>query len=331
MTKPLSFCITALAVTQFALPAQGWPEIEFTEVMVDPIGPNTNHQKIELRNARNAPINFTGWHLVSTAGTFALPAITMQPYGLAVLHLGQTGTTTATDIYLPSMPGLLGQDTLALFRSAQTTNAADLEDFVAWGGGQTSMVVAIQATQWSFPAASVTLPATEGASIAHYDDVSYGSRNRPEAWFADGTPTIGDINDGGGIFGGAHGCYGPTQMPALGSGAEDNRPWLGEPWLLTVYDLPPTPSLMFVAIGTQPLGSLPLGQFGLTNCWFEVNPYAILATQMPPDSGVLGLALPTDPAFASFELLLQALVTYPGANPANMMATRVTHAHLGSR
>ena len=123
MTKPLSFCITALAVTQFALPAQGWPEIEFTEVMVDPIGPNTNHQKIELRNARNAPINFTGWHLVSTAGTFALPAITMQPYGLAVLHLGQTGTTTATS-FEPNAKNVQRAPVTPVANTARVPNSA---------------------------------------------------------------------------------------------------------------------------------------------------------------------------------------------------------------
>lgn len=331
MTRSSHYRSVLLAVFVSTAPLAAQYGTEFTEVLVDPVGPNAGAQVVELTNQEFLPVDLSGWFLVTSAGSYALPASVLPAQGVAQLHLGQSGTSTPTDLFLPSVPPLASVDSLALFRSAATTNPADLVDFVAWGGGQTSIVVAVQAGQWPSPQDTVPLPGQQGCTIGHFDRVNYGSRDRAAAWFFDCTPTLGARNDGGGIFAGGYGCPGLSYPPQIGSGEEDNRPWIGEPWELDVGYLPATAGPIFVAFGLTDLGNLPLDPFGVPGCFFDVQPITVMTRFMPPLVGVILTSVPNDPGFVGLEFLLQGLVPFPGSNAANMLPTRVIHAHVGSR
>ncbi|MCA8974705.1 MAG: hypothetical protein KDC98_08280 [Planctomycetes bacterium] len=325
-----SFLLPLIALC-LPLGAQGVIRVEFTEVLADPVGPNAGAQVVEVRGSGNVAADFNGWYLVTPAGSYAMPAVVMPHDGIALLHLGQSGTSTPTDLYLPSVPTLTASDSLALFRSAAVTNPADLVDFVAWGGGQGAIATAVLAGQWPSALSSITSTVPEGQTLAHYDDVSYGNRSRPESWFVDGTPTLGLANDGGGIFAGGYGCPQVAYAPQIGSGAENNRPWLGESWRLDVGNLPPVSTWIFVAFGLDSIGSLALDPYGITGCFFEVDPMAVLTRLMPPSYGTIVTQLPANAAFVGLELRLQGVVPVAGANAAGVLVTRELLAYLGSR
>ena len=142
---PLS-CVL-LATTLLGLPLAS-QSIEFTELLLDPLGPNTGAQLVEVRNISNLPQDLTGWHLRTMIYEVAMPPVAIPAYQTAVVHIGQSGTNTSTDLYLPALPEILPFDTLSLFRSAQTQNPADLVDFVSYSGGIVGITVAIAAGQW---------------------------------------------------------------------------------------------------------------------------------------------------------------------------------------
>ncbi len=85
------------------------------------------------------------------------------------------------------------------------------------------------------------------------------------------------------------------------------------------------------AIGETSTPTIFLDPHGITGCYFEVQPLAVFSWPLPPLSGQIALSLPSDPSVVGLELRLQGAVTYPGANAANMLVTRVVHGYLGSR
>lgn len=307
------------------------PRLMITEVLVDPVGANAGAQVVELHNTGNTPIDVTGWHLTSSSASIALPGVVIDPYRIARMHLGRSGTSSPADLFLPAFPELSRTDALGLFQSAQVTDPNALVDFVAWNGGQGSIHVAVQARQWPSTLESVRLPSSEGHTIAHFDAMTYGSPNVPEAWFADGTPTLGLANDGGGLFAGAYGCPALTFGPQVGSGEEDNRPWVGETWHLDIGYLPPSPTTIFLLLGTTSPGSIALDPFGIPGCFLGVNAEIVIPIPMPPLQGEWVTGLPNDPNLVGAEVLMQGVVPFPGANAANVLVTRVMHAFVGSR
>ncbi|MCR9248550.1 MAG: lamin tail domain-containing protein [bacterium] len=306
------------------------PDPEVTEVLYDPVGNNSGQQRLELVNGY-LPVDLTGWTLATSGGAVALPAVTLSPYGVTLLHLGVAGTSTPTDLYLPTAPALGAIDSVALFRTSSTSNHQDLADFVSWNGGTAYIGLAVQARQWPSAQDTVSLPLQAGCTLAHFDQMAYGNRSRPESWFADCTPTLGTKNDGGGLFVYGYGCPQLTYQPTIGSGAEDNRPWIGQPWELDVYALPPVPTTIFVALGFSGLGTLPLDPFGMPGCSFEVDPLVIFARAMPAHIGDIYLSLPNDPGYVGLEIRVQGMVPFPGANAANMLPTREIRGTVGSR
>jgi hypothetical protein len=320
---------TGLLATLLATPVVLAQSVEFTEVLVIPAG-NSTIQIIEVKNFGDA-MNFSGWQLVTPTSTTPLPAISVPADQITLLHLGQSGFSTSSDIYLPTVPGLTPAGSLALFSSPQTNHYADLVDYVSWGGGFHAIGLAVQAGQWPSTAATAPSPLVPGTTIAHYDEVAYGNRNRPESWFLDSTPTLGANNDGAGLFAGAYGCPQLTNAPQLGHGGESNRPWIGEPWPLYTYNMPPTPSSLLLALGTSNSGALPLDYIGIPGCFWDVTADAVVGFAAPASYGPLPLAIPNQANLVGSVFFLQAMVAYPGANPANLLVTRVIHAYVGSR
>lgn len=310
--------------------AQAIQRLEFTEVLVDPIGTNAGTQLVELRNTGNLAVDLSGWRLVTTAGAFVLPPFVVAPDTMLVVHPGAAGTNGAGHLYLPAVPTLATSDALALFRSAAVQNPLELVDFVAWGGGQATMAIAVQAGEWPNPADTVLLPNVAGHSIAHYDEVTYGSRNGSAAWFTDGTPTLGARNDGGGIFAAGYGCPLLLAGPQIGSGADDNRPWIGSTWRLTTSYLPVTPAWLWVAIGLGATGPVPLDPFGIPGCQWEAAPDAVLLRHVTADPDAIFIDLPADPLLVGYRLHVQALVPATG-NAGGWLPTRELIAIPGSR
>lgn len=305
--------------------------VEFVELLVNPVGPDAGAQKVELRNTGNVPADLTGWVLVTAAGTFAMPPVVVPAYDIVLAHVGQTGTSTATAIFLPTLPVLTNSATLALFRSSATSNPGELVDFVSWGGGQTTMALAIAAGQWPNAANTITVPAQEGHTMAHYEHATYVSRSRSESWFVDGTPTLGAANDGGGIFAGGYGCPQLTYGPQLGNGEDDNRPWLGEVWQLGTSYMPVLPTVMWVAFGLQSVGPVPLDPLGIPGCFWETSLDVVAAATISTYPQALQFPLPLQQAFVGSILYYQAAVAAPGTNPAGLLITRAMIAFPGLR
>jgi hypothetical protein len=313
------------------LSAQVLPDVEFTELLVDPIGANAGAQVCELRHTGHVAATLAGWRLVTPAGAFVLPTLSLAPGDVLLLHLGAAGTNTPRDVHLPTVPPLPAAGSLALFRSAALTDPTALVDFVSFGGGQATIGLAVAAGQWPSLQETVPLPAHEGATLAHYDRVTYGSRSEAAAWFADRTPTLGHANDGGGIFAEGYGCPLSLTGPLLGAGEDDNRPWIGANWRLDTGSLPTLPTLLWLAIGVQPIASVPLDPFGIPGCVWSTAPDIVFTRSVATYPGPIFVPLPADPLLVGYPLRLQALVPAPGANAAGLLPTRALLAYPGSR
>lgn len=318
-------------VLSAALAAQTVTTVEFTELLIDPVGPNAGAQIVEMRNTGVTSADLTGWQLVTPAGTFALPPVILPWSGIVLLRLGQSGVSNQLDIFLPTVPALGSAGTLALFRSAATSSANELVDFVAWGGGQATMTIAQLAGQWPHPANQIAVPIVEGHTMAHFEDMTYGSRSEAAAWFADGTPTLGTPNDGGGLFAGTYGCPQLTFGPQIGSGEANNRPWLGESWRLDTSYMPVLPTTMWVAFGLQTLGTLPLDGLGITGCFWDTSLDVVVPVLVSTYPQSFFVSLPNQPSFVGSPLYVQAAVAAPGANPAGLLITRTVFAYPGLR
>ena len=305
--------------------------LDFTEILVDPVGPNVGFQLVEVHNNGNLAVDLTGWVLVSTTGTFALPAVVVPADGIALLHVARAGTNTPSDVYLPAMPALAAADSLALFRTAATSNPADLVDFVSWGGGQGAIGVAVLANQWPSTTDTIVPPATQGSTMAHYDQYVYSSNLGSESWFVDGTPTLGTRNDGGGIFAAGYGCPQLVYPPQIGTGENDNRPWIGETWRLDTSYLPVLPTFVWIAIGLQPFPPLPLDPFGIAGCSWSTSPDLVFAAYVQSYPGPVFVQVPNLQLLVGYQLGVQALVPAPGANAAGLLPTRELWAYPGSR
>lgn len=305
--------------------------VDFTEILIDPIGPNAGHQLVELHNTGNVAADLTGWTLVTPAGTYSMPAVSVAAGAFVLLHVAASGANTMTDLFLPSMPALGNVGSLALFRSGATSNPADLLDFVSWGGGLGAIAVATVANQWPSATDTVQPPTVEGHSLAHYDQYAYASNLGSASWFDDGTPTLGGRNDGGALYVAYYGCPSSAYPPQIGTGENDNRPWLGESWRIDTSYLPVLPTLLWVGIGVQPFGSLPLDSFGIPGCFWSVNADLVFTAFVSTYPGPIHVQVPSHPALIDFRLEVQALVPAPGANAAGLLPTRAIFGYLGSR
>jgi len=304
--------------------------IEVQEVLVDPVGPNAGAQQIELRNLDGLPVDLFGLNLVTSNNALVLPSVVVPGDGVVVLHLGAAGSNSPTDVYLPGAVPLQSSDVVALFRNQNHLDPNAITDFVSFGGGQQAIQVAVTAGIWPGTLDTVALPTVEGASIAHYADYLLGSREDPDAWFADTTPTLGTANDGAGFFAVGIGCFGGIP-PSFTAWTIDDRPWIGRTWQLQLIALPSTASTMLLALGVDgPFQQL--SAIGMSNCFSTMTPFAITPFPVGPNAATIPVPVPNLPVLVSFEFRMQAFVDgYPNANPAGVLATRTMLVRPGSR
>lgn len=324
----LIFC-SALALAPAEASAQA--QLDFTEILIDPVGTNAGFQLVEMHNTGNQPADLTGWQLVTPQGTYAMPSVVVPVDAFVLLHVAANGTNTASDIYLPTLPVLGVSGSLAMFRSAAVTSPAAIVDFVSWGGGQGAIVIATIARCWTSDTDTVQVPSSPGFTMAHYDQHAYSPNLGSESWFVDGTPTLGGPNDGGAIYVAHYGCPQMVAPPQIGTGENDNRPWIGETWRLDTSYLPVLPTWMWVGIGLQPFGSVPLDTFGIPGCFWSSATDLVFATPVQGYPWPVYVQVPALSLLIGYQLEVQALVAAPGANAAGVLPTRVIFGYPGSR
>ncbi len=214
MHSPRHHCSTALWLG--VLSASASAQLTISEVLVDPIGPNTTNQIVEIANDGSQSFTPTGWYVCVPFAYAPLPSIAIPAGGFVRLHIGGFGTDSATDFFLSpavwmNYRDLQPADTLLLYDSNCFSCDGSIRDFVSWGGGTARAQQAVNVLQWTGVGDSVPLPPSEGQTIAYR-----GNGDTPEAWFRDATPTLGADNGRDTIQSLGTACPTSRGQPSLG-------------------------------------------------------------------------------------------------------------------
>ncbi|MBK9975843.1 MAG: lamin tail domain-containing protein [Planctomycetes bacterium] len=148
--------------------------VTIEEVMLDPVGPNSGLQYVELYNASSSPADLGGWVLSSGADNYTFPyGFTVAAGDRVLVHLFAAGTETANQRYAPSFGELDAvQGSLALLRGG-----VDVVDYVQWGNpGHAFESAAASVSEWV--AGDYVLAPIEGHSLNYT-----GLANDSSAWF----------------------------------------------------------------------------------------------------------------------------------------------------
>jgi len=304
------------------LAATATAQLRVDEILVDPIGPNAGNQLIEIQSHGSAT-DLDGYQLVTGGNVLALPPVLLPAQSVVLLHLGASGTNTATDFYFPNAAPLSTSDSIALFRGTPITSGTNLIDFVSFGGGQTTLTLALQMLLWAGPQATVPVPTAEGVTMARIHTPGFPQWT-PKQWYADQTSTLGAPNDYasfdaiGGLCAGANG---PTPAPRFG-GVGQGLPWIDSSWDVGMQLLPSTPSTVTLFLGTE----TPLTMFQpapLTFCFTSVAPFAVQTVNLAPNSDVFQIPIPNVPGLVGLQLAMQGVVSgYATAFPFGLTETR---------
>ncbi len=317
----------------FACAAQRRHSIYLTEVLVDPIGTNSGQQVAEIWNDYNQDLDTSGWYLVTGSDSTALPAVKIPAYAILRIHFGKQGISGPADIFLPNFKDLGTSDSIALFKSNQFQNPNDIVDFVSWNGGQGHIFVAAAAGEWASSLRTVALPKSEGASIAHYAKDSYGhNSNSEEAWFQDKTPTMGLVNDTASIYSMYSGCTGYANKIWMGLQTKLHRPWVGEAWEVTIYNMLQGTGNAWIIFGVQSGVAVPMAPYGLPGCNLMVSPDIIIPVNTTATVGTFSMWIPHDVNLVGSKIYLQSFVRDSSVqNAAQALMTNSLIAELGSR
>lgn len=293
--RPFAALLSVISAT--AAPAQ----LVINEVLFDPVGADIGAEIVEIKNVSGAPFDPAGWFLCVPFRYDALAGITIPTDGVVRLHLGATGTNTATDHFLPAFANAPAReldnigDEILLYRSSLFFLETEIVDFVKWG--QSLPLRAPQAVaigQWPGSIDTVNGPFLEGESIAYT-----GSGDGPASWFRDETPTIGGMNGADVQIPFGVGCATSAGVPLIlvpSPGLDGNRDFRIE-----LAGGAPN-ALAGVQIGS-PSGGLPV-----LGCSFEVLSFVTIGTQLDA-AGNSRLAIPlTGPGVIGANFAFQGLV-----------------------
>jgi hypothetical protein len=202
----LGLCLSSVAHAQ----------LEIHEVLVDPVGPNSTNQVVELRNVSGASFTPAGWFVCVPFAYAPLPSIAIPAGGFVRVHVGRPGIDGPADFFLPptlwmNYRDLQPADTLLLYDSSCFACDGSIRDFVSWGGGTARAQQAVNVLQWTAVGDTVPLPPNEGQTIAYR-----GNGDTPEAWFRDATPTLGLDNGQDQIVSLGNACPTSRGLPSLG-------------------------------------------------------------------------------------------------------------------
>ena len=167
--------------TPSGYPVSATPVV-ISEVLVDPMGPDTGAQFVELFNSSSLLVDIGGWTVTDGVTAYTFPyGFRIDATARVVLHIGAAGADTDAERFAPYFPTLDAvQGSLALLRGGN-----EIVDYVQWGGTPNAYEVAAASVgEWSV-GDFVVRPA-EGLS-EHYD----GSASNSSAWH-ESSPTPGN-------------------------------------------------------------------------------------------------------------------------------------------
>lgn len=123
------------------------PKVAITEIFLG------DEPRLAITNLEDKTVQLNGWFLCNRPGYFQLPNMSLSPGQRVVVHLGTSGTNTATDIYTGSRlstPSATA-DEMALYLNGRFGSEDSIVDYVQWGrAGQSPSRegVAIRADLW---------------------------------------------------------------------------------------------------------------------------------------------------------------------------------------
>ena len=286
-------------------------ELTVQEVLVDPVGPNSGNQKVEIRNDSGADFTPIGWFFCIPFAYRPLPEITIPDGGVVTVHIGRAGTDRETDFYLPTMRDMNPDDGFFIFRSNSFGNAEDIVDCVLWGNSTARANQAVQVGQWTAVGDNVTLPTIEGETIAYA-----GRGVGPTYWYRDASATIGEANTPdvrASLGGGCADSNGVTpELDFLTPGADGNRDFAieirnGTPFSIAAVQagLPILPPVDVLGCG-----------IALRGLWFRaalLDGNGNVSVPDPIPTGIAGLGI---------QVTFQGFVVYVGAPNSLFTATQ---------
>lgn len=167
--------------------------VVINEVIVNPVGPDSGAQLVELYNTDPVPVDIGKWNLCIRTVYKSFPKKTLIPGGGTLLvHLNADGASTPTDFYTGPYVDLHTTDSIGLYGRITTMadfgNPAFIQDYVQWGGSGTAREdVAAAAGLWMAGDFAALPP--EGHSLSYLGS-GIGSAN----WIDEALPTPGGVN-----------------------------------------------------------------------------------------------------------------------------------------
>jgi len=330
MTGP-SLLLASLCV------ASATAQLRIGEVLPDPVGPNIGSQIVEIHNVSGASFTPPGNWVVCirrggpVLGYPLMPSIAIPPGGVVQVHVGATGTDTATDWFMPHLPFLLADDEFAIYSTDQVLLFADpafMLDFVSWGAGpgafSSRIVTAVAAGLWPNTTTHLPIPA-EGNTLAWLQQGS-----GPSAWYEDSTPTLGALNAPAQFVTFGTGCAGSAGVPDLHAATAGDLPWLGASFTTEVSGLPGfTATIMIMGLTETP--GLPLASFGMPGC---LGYLTVDTTFFGVGAGTVqfSIALPATASLAGITYVNQGVVLDPAAgNGLGAVVSNPARATTGLR
>lgn len=166
----------------------GKTSLVLNELLLDPVGDNAGHQKLEIWNAGSSDMNAAEFALIAGEQSFQLPEGTVIPAGgFLVVHLGAAGSNDAFNVYAPQV----GELSAATGDMVLATRDGQLTDYVQWGAsGQAHEADAEAEGQWV--SGYACLAPVEGASLSFKSNSELINSN----WdFIAKHPSLGESNE----------------------------------------------------------------------------------------------------------------------------------------
>jgi hypothetical protein len=104
----------------------------FPRVMLNAL--NLANNWVEIKNVNTVNADLTGWFVCQRPNCQPLPgALVLAPSQVIRIHLNQTGTSTASEIYLPLSSPLTREDEIAFYSSEDFDSSDAIEVYLRWG------------------------------------------------------------------------------------------------------------------------------------------------------------------------------------------------------
>lgn len=183
------------------------------------------------------------------------------------------------------------------------------------------------------------LPSSPAARAVHGAAFD-ASRNRVVVFGGDGAAGgLDDTWELGPVYPASYqligtGCPGSAGVPSLEPppsvpGGAPMLPWIGESFVLWLFNLPPGQPVV-LAVGTAPQVQ-DLTPFGMPGCtlYLVVNQWVPLGVQ--PGNTTWGTDIPNDPALLGGSVFHQLFVSDPGVNPASLTVSNAGGGVIGGK